>query len=58
MSCVRCRTRHWCVRNATARPWVSMLFTATKRMVGRDAASAMASASARSFFWRLTNGFT
>jgi hypothetical protein len=28
------------------------------RMVGRDAASAMASASAMSFFWRFTNGFT
>ena len=33
-------------------------FTATKRMVGRKAASAIASASARSFFWRFTNGFT
>ncbi len=31
---------------------------ATKRMVGRGAASAIASASAASFFCRLTNGFT
>ncbi|SOC20597.1 hypothetical protein SAMN05877809_1132 [Rhodobacter sp. JA431] len=58
ISCVRCRTRHRCVRNATARPWVSALFIATKRMVGRKAAFAMASASARSFFCRFTNGFT
>ena len=50
----------------------SSLFTATNRMVGRDAASAMASASATSFggktihrivffsasLWRFTNGFT
>lgn len=50
MSCVRCLTKHWCVRKATARPCVSALFTATNRMVGREAASAMASASALSFF--------
>ena len=36
----------------------SSLFTATKRMVGREAASAIASASAASFFWRFTKGFT
>jgi hypothetical protein len=55
-----------------ARACVSALFTVTKRMVGRSAASAMASASARSFgrktiHWivfhsaslcRFTNGFT
>jgi hypothetical protein len=55
-----------------ARPCVSALFTATNRIVGRKAASAMASAFARSFgrktihwavffsalLWRLTNGFT
>ena len=34
----------------SARPCVSTLFTVTKRMDGRNAASAMASASARSFF--------
>jgi hypothetical protein len=34
------------------------LLGATKRMVGRCAASQIASASAASFFWRLTNGFT
>ena len=32
--------------------------TATKRMVGRPTASQIASASAASFFWRLTSGFT
>ena len=51
-SLVRCRTKHWCVRKATARPCFSALFTATKRMLGRLSASALASASARSFFWR------
>jgi hypothetical protein len=33
-------------------------FTATKRIVGRWAASQIASASAASFFCRLTKGFT
>jgi hypothetical protein len=33
-------------------------FTATKRIVGRAAASAIASASAMSFFCRFKNGFT
>lgn len=41
-----------------ARACVSALFTVTNRIVGRMAASAMASASARSFFCRFTNGFT
>ncbi|GGD79900.1 hypothetical protein GCM10010990_32300 [Croceicoccus mobilis] len=36
----------------------SSLLTATKRMFGRCAASQIASASAASFFWRFTNGFT
>jgi hypothetical protein len=36
----------------------STLFTATKRIVGRDAASAIACASAASFLLRPTNGFT
>lgn len=36
----------------------SSLLTATKRMFGRYAASQIASASAASFFWRFTNGFT
>ena len=35
-----------------------ILFTGTKRIVGRVAASQIASASAISFFWRFTNGFT
>ena len=33
-------------------------FTGTKRMLGRCAASQIASASASSFFCRFTNGFT
>jgi hypothetical protein len=37
---------------------VSADFTGTKLMVGRDAASLIAAASMRSFFPRLTNGFT
>jgi hypothetical protein len=36
----------------------SMLFTATNLMVGRDAASAIASASVASFLFRFTKGFT
>ena len=35
-----------------------LALTGTKRIVGRKAASQMASASAASFFWRLTKGFT
>ena len=36
--------------------WASV-FTATKRIVGREAASAIASASAASFFCRFTKGW-
>ena len=36
----------------------SSLFTGTNRIVGRCAASQIASASAASFFCRFTNGFT
>ena len=41
-------------------PWAccSRVFTATKRINGREAASQIASASAASFSCRLTNGFT
>ena len=45
-------------RNTIAAPWVSSLFSATKRIVGRTAASQIASASAATFFWRLTKGLT
>ncbi len=45
-------------RNSCARDCCSTVFTATNRIVGRLTASAIASASAVSFFWRLTNGFT
>src|SRR3974390_643075 len=41
-----------------ARPCCSSVLTATKRIVDRLAASAIASASAASFFWRLTKGLT
>src|ERR1700722_3918437 len=41
-----------------ARACCSAVLTATKRMVGRLAASAIASASAVSFFWRLTKRLT
>src|ERR1700722_18620965 len=41
-----------------ARACCSCVLTATKRIVGRLAASAIASASAVSFFWRLTKGLT
>jgi hypothetical protein len=34
------------------------VFNATKRIVGLEAASTIASASAASFFWRRTNGLT
>ena len=46
------------MRKTIAAPWVSSLFTGTKRIVGRTAASQIASASVASFFWRLTKGFT
>jgi hypothetical protein len=58
LSCVRWRTRRSRARNITARACCASVFTATKRIVGRAAASAIASASAASFFRRLTNGFT
>src|SRR4051795_7478466 len=58
ISCVRWRTRRSRVRNNIARACCSSVFIATKRMVGRLAASQIASASAASFFWRLTNGLT
>src|SRR5215212_9813531 len=46
------------VRNSMARACCPSVLTATKRIVGRLAASAIASASAASFFWRLTKGLT
>ncbi len=58
MACVRCRIRSSRTRKTIAAPWVSSLFTGTKRIVGRSAASQIASASAASFFWRLTKGLT
>ena len=58
MSWVRWPTSTSRVRKITAEACLASLFTATKRMVGRCAASQIASASAASFFWRLTNGFT
>jgi hypothetical protein len=42
----------------TAEACFASLLTATKRMVGRWAASHIASASAASVFWRLTKGLT
>jgi len=42
----------------TAEACFASLFTATNRIVGRCAASQTASASAASFFCRLTKGFT
>ena len=56
--CVRWRTRRSRVRQAIAAACWASLFTATNRIVGREAASAIASASAMSFFCRFTNGFT
>ena len=56
--CVRWRTRRSRVWNSIALACCSSPFTATKRMVGRCAASQIASASAASFFCRFTNGFT
>src|SRR3954447_16509151 len=58
MACVRWRTSKSRVQNTTAAACACSLFTATKRMVGRCAASQIASASAMSFFCCLTNGFT
>src|SRR5215217_3212935 len=58
MAWVRWRTRRSRVRNTMAAACWFALLRATKRMVGRWAASQIASASALSFFCRLTNGFT
>src|SRR3954447_23644934 len=55
---LRCPTRRSRARKITAAACFASLFTATNRIVGRWAASQIASASAISFFWRLTNGFT
>jgi len=58
IACVRCRISSSRTRKTIAAPCVSSLFTGTKRIVGRIAASQMASASAMSFFWRFTKGLT
>jgi hypothetical protein len=50
ISCVRCPTSGWRVRNNIARTCWSGDLTGTVGMVGRIAASAIASASAMSFF--------
>ena len=55
---VRWRTRSSRVRYAIAAACCASDFTATNRIVGRVAASAIASASAMSFCCRFTNGFT
>lgn len=54
-ACLTSRSR---VLKAMPEACFSEDLTATKRMVGRSAASAIASASTISFFCRLTNGFT
>ena len=46
------------VWNSMPWPCCSGVFAATKRIIGREAASQIAFASAASFFCRLTNGFT
>jgi hypothetical protein len=53
-----CFTKRSRARNTRAAACVCSLLGTTKRMVGRWASSQIASASAASFFWRLTNGFT
>lgn len=40
-----------------AKAFFSALLTLKKRILSRQGASAVASASAASFFWRLTKGF-
>src|SRR5215467_5621522 len=55
---VRCRTRRSRARNTMPFACCSSVLTATKRMLGRWAASQIASASAASFFCRLMNGLT
>lgn len=52
--CVRCRIRIDRVRCSTITLCCAGDFTGTNRMVGRVAASQIASASAMSFFWRFT----
>jgi hypothetical protein len=58
IACVLCRISNSRMRKTMAAPWVPSLFTGTKRIVGRGAASQIASASVASFFWRFTKGFT
>src|SRR4051794_33860131 len=53
MICVRCPTSRSRVRNTTADACLASLLTATNRMVGRWAASQIASASAALFFCRV-----
>ena len=58
ISWVRWRTSRSRARNTTAQACASALSGSTKRMVGRCAASQIASASAASCFCRFTYGFT
>src|SRR4051812_50057866 len=58
MTWVCCRTRRSRARNTRAAAWACSLLGATKRIVGRWAASQIASASVALFFCRLTNGLT
>ena len=53
-SWVRCFTARSRVRNTSAAACCSSVFTATNRMLGRCAASQIASASTASFLWRFT----
>ncbi|MNY41728.1 hypothetical protein D3C86_1765650 [compost metagenome] len=55
---MRWRIRIDRVRCSTITLCCSGDFTGTKRIVGRVTASQIASASAMSFFWRFTYGFT
>lgn len=57
MSIVRWRTSSSRVRWSTSTDCGSTPLTGTKRMVGRVTASAIAAASAASFFWRRTYAF-
>jgi len=56
--CVRWRTNRSRVRKTVAEACASAVLGLTKRIVGRWAASLIASASAMSFFCRFTNGLT
>ncbi len=58
MSCVRWRTTRTRVRNASPAACCASVFTATKRMPGRCAASQIASASIASFLCLFMNGLT